>query len=284
MSGPAPGYVEPNPNVFYRLAYIANTTVEGLNQRGMGGDENAGPASLSALLLEMQDLGDRLQRLGDIAADELSGRTLDVSDYALIQAPLGPAESNLSWMNRGAVDSSIETSPIEVITVVTGADGSVLHVATGPLNRIYVIVPVGDELQIAQGGVFSYYEFPRRPDERLGDETWRSLLVLEPPEAPSWVSNFILPEGSPIDVLAFRVGDVYRITLAGARLNLRYEPSLNSGVVRRLQAGEYAMIVDGPVSAEGFTWWKLRLDLLEDDPVEGWAVEDPSWYERAWGQ
>lgn len=284
MSGPAPGYVEPNPDIFYLLSYIANTTVEGLKQRGMVGGDNPEPASLSALLREIQDLGDRLQQLGDIAADELSGQTLDENDFALIQDPLGPQDSRLSLASEGDGGSTKETSPIEVITVVAEAGERFLHAATGPLNRIFVIVPLNGELQIAQGGVFSYYEFLWRPEERLGDEAWRLLLVLEPPEAPSWMNNFILPGGSPIDVLAFRVGDVYRITLDGSGLNLHYDPFLNSGVVRRLVVGEYAMIVEGPLQAEGYTWWKLRLDLQEDDPIEGWAVGDPFWYERAWGQ
>ena len=34
-SGPAPGYIEANPEVFYRLAYVAETIAAGLTERGM---------------------------------------------------------------------------------------------------------------------------------------------------------------------------------------------------------------------------------------------------------
>jgi len=42
-------------------------------------------------------------------------------------------------------------------------------------------------------------------------------------------------------------------------------------------------IIDGPVQSQGFTWWMLRTDLSGEDHTEGWAVQNPAWYERAWG-
>jgi hypothetical protein len=94
----------------------------------------------------------------------------------------------------------------------------------------------------------------------------------------------MLADGNPVDVLAFRSGDVYKITQAGAGLNLRLEPSRNAGVIQKLEPDEYVTIVDGPFQAEGFTWWKLRYELSNGDSLEGWAVGQPEWYQRAWGQ
>ena len=48
-----------------------------------------------------------------------------------------------------------------------------MEAAVGYLNRIYVVVPLGDKLQIAQGGVFTYYEFLQPRNDRLTDEAWR---------------------------------------------------------------------------------------------------------------
>jgi hypothetical protein len=150
------------------------------------------------------------------------------------------------------------------------------------VDRIYVIVNLNDELQIAQGGVFSYYEFPRPLSERMSDQIWRQLLTPTNPELPAWTAAYLLPGGVPIDVLAFRRGDTYRITAAGDQLNIRSDTSLSASSVYQLQTGEYVIIVDGPVQAAGFTWWKLA--LAGDESISGWAVQDPEWYERAWGQ
>jgi hypothetical protein len=108
-------------------------------------------------------------------------------------------------------------------------------------------------------------------------------MSLSDPESPGWVESFRLPGGAPVDVLAFRVGDIYIVTQVGIRLNLRQGPSRNARVVRQLRAGSALTIIDGPVVAEGFTWWKFRLYPATQPPVEGWAVESQEWYERAWG-
>ncbi|MBN1146429.1 MAG: DUF3160 domain-containing protein [Anaerolineales bacterium] len=286
-SGPAPGYVEPDPLVFYRLAYLAQATVEGLRQRDMLGVFSMGPENLAGLLGGMQALGEQLQALGDIAARELQGEPLDEDDYYTIQSPLGPAEARWLLSQRLSmygVGQPLEMPPVPVIAAAAGGGERILQVGVGALNRIYVVVPLGGELQVAQGGVFSYYEFPWPRAGRLDDAEWRHLLVLSPPEPPKWDENFILPDGNPIDVLAFRIGDVYRITLAGNRLNLRKEPTRNASVARQLLAGAYVTIIDGPAQAEGYTWWKFRLEPFADPLIEGWAVEQAEWYERAWGQ
>jgi len=147
-----------------------------------------------------------------------------------------------------------------------------------------VNVTINGEQQIAQGGVFSYYEFSQPRAERISDREWRLLLTSEPPSMPEWTDHLLLSGGNPVDVLAFRAGDIYIITRAGENLNLRREPSRKSESIRKLQVGEYVMIVEGPIQAEGFTWWKLQADLHAQEPIEGWAVENPEWYERAWGQ
>ena len=179
----------------------------------------------------------------------------------------------------------MEMPPVPVIAAVAGAGERILQVGVGEVNRIYVVVPIDGDLYIAQGGIFSYYEFPQPRDERMTDESWQRLLASDTtPALPSWADQFVLSGGEPVNYLAFRIGDVYRIPQAGAKLNMRAEPTRNASVVRQLQEGEYVQIVDGPVEAEGFIWWKIAVDLYAAEPVEGWAVENQEWYERAWGQ
>ena len=75
--------------------------------------------------------------------------------------------------------------------------------------------------------------------------------------------------------LTFDPGDVMSITPAGHDLNLRASPSLSTDVLRKLQPDDTVTILEGPVEADGYTWWKMKTN----DGLEGWAVEVSVWYE-----
>ncbi len=49
-------------------------------------------------------------------------------------------------------------------------------------------------LQVARGGVFSYYEFLWPASDRLTDEQWRKILASgQAPERPAWTAAFVAP-------------------------------------------------------------------------------------------
>lgn len=52
-------------------------------------------------------------------------------------------------------------------------------------------------------------------------------------------------------------------------VNLRAAPSLNAEIVDGLDLGEDMDVLEGPVSAEGITWWRVRTDIN----TEGWVAE-----------
>jgi len=282
---PPPGYVEPEPLVFYRLAYLANAIAEGMNKRGVKGVFSTNPMSLNNLLLEMLDLGDRFQRLGDIAIKELEGSPLDLSDLRLIHAALGPTEER-AWINRennvDGTPGSYGLPPIEGILAWEGSGNRILQYGTGAVDRIYVIFPQDGQLQIAQGGVYSYYEFPQPRSWKLSDEGWRQMLKLSPPDRPSWVEKFSLPGGTFVDVLSFRIGEKYQISQAISNVNMYEAPSRNSPISLKLQSGDTIIISDGPVESDGLIWWKFKLDIQEGETVEGWATQNQDWYKRVW--
>jgi hypothetical protein len=199
---------------------------------------------------------------------------------------LGPAEERVEASKNASLQGAgyaAQMPPVAVISSVSGGGERILHVGVGRVKRIYVLVPLEGKLQVAQGGVYSYYEFYWPRDERLSDSEWRLTLFLTPPDPPAWNENFALADGNPVDVLAFRIGDVYKITQEGAGLNLRAAPTRNARAIQQLRQSEYVTIVDGPQQAEGFTWWKLRYDLSNGETLEGWAVGQPEWYERVQG-
>jgi hypothetical protein len=274
ISAPPPGYVEPEPEVFYRLSHLANMAAEGLNQRQMTGifAASQGQQGLKSLLLDLLDLGDRLQRLGDIAARELQGQPPTRQDWGLILAPLGPAEErSVPW----------PLPPVGIASLDTTSEYS-LQVGTGWIDRIYALVPLEDGMYVAQGGVSSYYELLSSSEGVLSDDKWLRRLNDPPRPEPALAQALLLPEGNPVDTLAFRIGDAYRLLPIAGRLNLRAAPDRFARVVRPLLPGDAFLIIAGPVQAGDLTWWQARLPSENGPAIEGWLVSDPDWYERLW--
>src|SRR3990172_1668552 len=282
MSEPAPSYVEPNPDAFYRMGYMAQMLSCGLQERLLHEPCTSSgyfDGSARGYLTEMFILGKRLKELGDVAVKELAGQPLSQDENYLITSCLGLYEC---LERMPAFSSSFgETPKVPVIAAVSGAGASVLEVGVGNVDRIYVVVPLEGSWQVAQGGVFSYYEFTQPRSQRLTDDEWRAKLAAGEIELPAWASNFVIPGGQSIEWLYFRIGDVYYISKAGDDLNMRDTPSLGGEVVKQLKTGSYVEIVDGPVEADGYTWWKIQY-LDDQSGLTGWAVENQDWYLRSY--
>ncbi|NLF49825.1 MAG: DUF3160 domain-containing protein [Leptolinea sp.] len=288
VSPPPPGYVEPNPNVFYRLAYVSMALKEGLESRGYcsGNEERPGAGSeLSFMDLwrGMGSLGDQFTRLGDIAVKELRGEELTEEDRYRIIAPLGKLEDHVAFAKR--TGQGLELPPVPVVAAVSGAQNEVLEAGVGYVDRIFVAVPVNGKMYIAQGGVFSYYEFAQPRSNRLTDEEWQKNLKNGAYKLLPYTSNYMEPGGKPVDELAFRIGDLYIITSEGGSppLNLRVDPSKNAAVLGTLKTDTYLEIIDGPKQADELTWWKIEV-YFSSQEEEGWVAENPDWYARAHGQ
>ena len=293
-SPPAPAYVEPEPDVFYRLAYLAQALVKGLDEHSAlpaqspeSGTPVYGTLTLDDLLTGMSNLGDTFQKLGQIAANELAGRLpISEEDRTLIESCLGPVECYVLQAQGYGQEAAMP--PVPVVSSVSGAgDQFILEAATGYVDRIYVTIPASDgSFQLAQGGIFSYYEFLRPRSDPLTDARWRDQITQAPADLPAWTANFILPldKGFAAGVLAMRIGDVYKITPVGGNppLSLRTAPSRGVPAITVLKTGDYFEIVDGPLKAEGLTWWKVKDDSYSG--AIGWIAENPTWYERAYGQ
>jgi hypothetical protein len=127
----------------------------------------------------------------------------------------------------------------------------------------------------------SYYEFSQPRSDRLTDQAWRERLAQNSVQSPVWAAQFLLPGGKPVDVLAFRIGDVYVITEEGGNppLNMRSGPSRSQNAISKLETGTYLTIVDGPVKNADGTWWKVHPELFEAE--DGWVLENPQWFERS---
>ncbi|MEN1760256.1 DUF3160 domain-containing protein [Anoxynatronum sibiricum] len=183
------GYVEPNPELYARLASLVSMTREGLDQRGLLSQQDEESLErLETLALSLKTMSEKL----------LENQLLTDEEYDLIRSYGGQLEHFwLEALRDEGVDhrSALSENPAALVTdVATDPGGQVLTEATGTIFEIYVVVPVDGNLRVARGGVFSHYEFPWPLNDRLTNEKWRHMVETgdTPPLAP-WTESYVAP-------------------------------------------------------------------------------------------
>lgn len=187
MTPPEPpkGYVEPNPELYGRLASLAGMTIDGLQSRG----------------LLMDVFGDRLSKLKDlltalkaISEKELTGTTLSQDEYDTIRYVGGTLEGITTFPPgvKDAITSDTDDRMAIVADVHTDVNTEqVLEEGVGDPYYIYVAVPVEGKVIVTKGAAFAYYEFKWPMGDRLTDGKWQDMLKgSQAPEAPSWTKEF----------------------------------------------------------------------------------------------
>ncbi len=70
-------------------------------------------------------------------------------------------------------------------------------------------------------------------------------------------------------------GQSYLVSMAGDTLRMHDTPSADGTLVRRLKHNDIFTVIDGPVYAEGYIWWKIQEKI---DQTQGWIIENPDWF------
>lgn len=170
------GYVEPEPEVFARLANLTSATSTGLEGYGLLDSDD------KQYLALLQELANRLQ---SIAYKELCNEAILDDEYELIRTYGEQLEHFWQEVYKDEADdqyfTSMEFPAALVVDVATDAStGNVLQLGTGRCSKITVVVPVDGELRIASGSTFSFYQFEQPLSERLTDAEWRQMLGMTP--------------------------------------------------------------------------------------------------------
>ncbi|MDR3052406.1 MAG: DUF3160 domain-containing protein [Coriobacteriales bacterium] len=184
------GYVEPNPELFGRLASLTQMTIDGLSSRGLLTEEAA--TSLATL--------NSLSRSFTIMAEkELANEPLTSEEYEIIRTY--GAELEHIWTTVKADEFNgvspfhyLEQHPGAIVTDVATDpyNGLVLTEATGYAQAIFVAIPRDGQVVIARGVVFSQYEFTVPLDGRMTDAAWHERILAGdfPPQA-AWKESFL---------------------------------------------------------------------------------------------
>jgi len=185
VPGPPRSYVEPNPELYARLASLARFTRDGLGARGL---------LLNDFEHKLDVFEDLLLFLTDISIKELENTPLTDTDYnnifcfgAVMQDLVSITKDPNYPFNRDVDDMAV------VADVHTDSNSDrCLEEGVGYPLEIYVIVNEGGDIRLTRGAIFSYYEFTQPIEDRLTDEKWREMLISEaPPKMPEWVSGFV---------------------------------------------------------------------------------------------
>jgi hypothetical protein len=181
---PVRGYVEPQPEVYARLAALTAQMREGLGGRGLLG------AEMARKLGRMEQL---LLVLKTISEKELRGEGLAEAEYARIRT-IGDELEELTTFSEeieGEITSQADERMALIADVHTDTNtNQVLEEGVGDAFPIYVVALVEGRQVVAMGGVFSYYEFKWPIGDRLTDETWQAMSSR--PDRPAWTENFIV--------------------------------------------------------------------------------------------
>jgi hypothetical protein len=177
------GYVEPNPELFYRLASLSDYMRDGLKDRGL----------LNADFESRFDLFSMMQRqFGEIARKELVDEAISQSEYEYIYF----IDSNLEMIETFPNDNPFQNGEDSQVALVADVhtdpnSGTVLEEAIGNPDTMMVVAPRDDELYAYAGPVFSYYEFTHPMSDRLTDGAWQTMVGNgENPPHPCWFETF----------------------------------------------------------------------------------------------
>ncbi|RXE60677.1 DUF3160 domain-containing protein [Acetivibrio mesophilus] len=188
------GYVEPNIEVYERLLWLTRFSRMNLTEKEILPDE---------LKNKMQHFEDLLEFLITCSVKELRNEELSKEEYYQLLIYGGTLEYISTSLVEGykswyEITSETDRNMALVVDVHT-AYGNCLEVGVGPASQIFVAVPIGDEIYLTRGAVFSYYEFVN--DKRLTTEEWQNMIKeSRQPAQPDWTDSFINGEKLEIPV------------------------------------------------------------------------------------
>jgi len=183
------GYVEPNPELYARLASLARMMYDGLEARGLLVPEFA---------FKLKELENLLISLKEISEAELTHQPRTEEQYRLILNIGDTLESLTTFSSQ--ISGKIENEEDQKMAIVADVhtdpnSGRVLEEGVGKPMELYVIVPDdGEMLKICSGAMFSYYEFPHPMADRLTDGKWQKMIDDNPPDLPIWAKSFVVTE------------------------------------------------------------------------------------------
>lgn len=202
---PPPGWVEPLPEVYERLASMVTALEKNLvtAKVPMQEEPKSGHPYARPLAEKTKSLVGFLRFLRDVSRDQLAGRLPTDKQRRRITLLGGEAEWILISLANTDLLSPRDQDMAVVADVFTWRTaGKAVQVAVGHPELMYAIIPAPGGSVLARGAVMSYREFLGPQTNRLTNEEWRARLAggTVPPR-PAWLAPIYaepLPAIQPI--------------------------------------------------------------------------------------
>lgn len=186
------GYIEPNIEVYEKLHWLNEFSKENLKQRGL---------ITGQIESKLDQFNDLLDFLIQCSIKELNNEPLsDEENYQLLTygglleylTASFAGDGGMRWFEiTSETDKNMAIiSDIHTVAPNEFSSGGYFEVGVGPAHEIYVVVPIGGDLYLTRGAVFSYYEFLEE-QKRLTDEDWQ-LMIKEGniPSQMDWIKEY----------------------------------------------------------------------------------------------
>jgi hypothetical protein len=123
---------------------------------------------------------------------------------------------------------------------------------------------------IALVGIALFFSFRLRSQAAPAATSTPALVVAAATRLPTRTPIFPTPTSKPTDVPAvLQVGaGAQVVNTEGTVLRGRKQPSIKATATAAFKSGEHVHILEGPVDADGFTWWKI-----EGAGGTGWSAQ-----------
>ena len=176
------GYVEPNAEVYARLASLARYMREGLESRALLVSEYKEKLTwMEQVLLELKKISEK----------ELTNKDLEKADYDFIKGIGSTLEDLVTFSAEEKDKITSEADTKMEIAADVHTDGNTMQVleeGVGKPINLLVVVADGGDLFLTSGAVLSYYEFKQPMSDRLTDEEWQQMTK---PPLPKFTKSFI---------------------------------------------------------------------------------------------
>ena len=190
------GYVEPYPELYARLAFLAEQERQWLE---------AADFSDKHISEYLQRFATTVRRLERLARKELAGQPFDRDDIKFIKDTIhvttrgggcAPVHVYTGWYAQLFYNGEPNEWNAIVADVHTDPNSQhALEVATGGVDLLVAAIDNGTDRAAYVGPIYTYYEFAA--PERLTDEEWRSKIHSKDiPERPSWIGPLLAPAAS----------------------------------------------------------------------------------------
>jgi len=190
--------------------------------------------------------------------ESCAGGKLSVWDSSFKYQSLGISNypSSVSIMEFSSDSDSLATLTSNIVELLDLGSGHVTHAPS--LNHI-----AG---KLAPDELLYIFDMAYLSDKGLVVVSTTEGIQILNIDTLSWTPNLMY---------ILSLGYSYTITSAGDNLNFRKEPAMNGEIIKKMHAGDWFGIIDGPKIADEYVWWKVKIA----DDTEGWIVEMPGWYE-----